>query len=72
MVQGQVLNGGGGLHFSHLIFSRFIIFTIRNYFTTKIVLCIWNKIIFYATMILCKKVILSCLKMNLKIAHKLK
>ena len=39
--------GGGGWHFSYLIFSRFIIFTFRNYFThSKIVLCIWRKIIF--------------------------
>ena len=34
MVQGQVfLKGGGGCHFSYLFFSRFIIFTFRNYFT---------------------------------------
>ena len=46
MVQGQVLlkvEGGweGGWHFSYLIFSRFIIFVFKNYFTLcKIVLCI--------------------------------
>ena len=49
MVQGQVSlklergGGGGGWHgtFSYLIFSRFIIFTLRNYFTLcEIVLCI--------------------------------
>ena len=33
MVQGQVFLKGGGLHFSYLIFSRFITFTFRNYFT---------------------------------------
>ena len=50
MVQGQVFlrgggeGGGGGLHFSYLIFSWFIIFTFRNYFTLcKIVLYIWRK-----------------------------
>ena len=38
----------GCLHFSYLIFSRFIIFIFRNYFTfCKIVLCIWRKIIFF-------------------------
>ena len=38
---------GGGWHFSNLIFSRFIIFTFRNYFTLcKSGLCIWRKIIF--------------------------
>ena len=38
MVQGQVFFKGGG-HFSHLIFSRFDIFTFTNYFTLcKIVL----------------------------------
>ena len=43
MVKGQV-----GWHFSYLIFSRFIIFTFRNYCTLcKIVLCIWRKTIFF-------------------------
>ena len=37
MVQADVFKGmgggggGGGWHFPHLIFSRFIIFTFRNY-----------------------------------------
>ena len=48
MVQGQVFLKGGGWHFSYLIFSRFIIFTFKNYFIfCKIVLCIWRKIIFF-------------------------
>ena len=50
LVQRQVfLKGGEGVwHFSYLIFSRFIIFTFRNYFTLyRIVLCIWRKIIFF-------------------------
>ena len=43
-------------HFSYLIFSRFIIFTCRNYFTLcKIVLCIWRKKFFSTIMILWKK-----------------
>ena len=48
IVQGQVLLQGGSWHFSYLIFSRFIIFAFRNYFTLcKIVLCIWRKTIFF-------------------------
>ena len=55
MVQGQVLlkvcvwaERCGGWHFLSLIFSRFIIFTYRNYITLcKIVLCIWRETIFF-------------------------
>ena len=46
MVQGQVfLKGGAGtFHFPYLSFSRFIIFTFRNYITLcKIVLESWGK-----------------------------
>ena len=44
MEQVFLKEGEGGWHFSYLIFSRFIIFTFRNYFTLcKIVLCIWRK-----------------------------
>ena len=72
MVQGQVfLRREKG--FCYLIFSRFIIFTFRKYFTLcKIVLCyaLEKKNLFSATIILRKKVILICLKMNLKISHK--
>ena len=51
-------------------FFKFIISTFTNYFTlSKTVLCIWRKFI-SATIILWKKVILSCLKMNLEISHK--
>ena len=72
MVQVQVFLKVGGWHCSYLIFLRFIIFTFRNYFTLcKIVLCIWEKLFFSAIIILLKKVILSCLQMNLKISHKL-
>ena len=72
VVQGQVFLKGRCWHFSYLFFSRFIIFTFRNYFTLcKIVLCIWRSF-FSVTIILWKKVILSCLKMNLKISHKLR
>ena len=39
---------GGSWHFPYLIFTRFIIFTFRNYFTLcRFVLCIWRKIIFF-------------------------
>ena len=40
MVQGQVFLKGG-MTFFNLVFSRFIVFSFRNYFTLcKIVLCI--------------------------------
>ena len=42
------MGGMGSWHFSYLIFSRFIIFTFRYYFTLgKIVLCVCRKIIFF-------------------------
>ena len=52
IVERQAFLKGGwgewGWYFSNLIFSRFIIFTFRNYFSLcKIVLCIWRKIIFF-------------------------
>ena len=41
MVQGQIF-------LPYYVFSRFVIFTSRNYFTLyKIVLCIWKKITFF-------------------------
>ena len=47
MVQGQVFLKGGDWHF-YLIFSRFVIFTFRNYFILcKIVLCIRKKTFFF-------------------------
>ena len=56
MVQGQVFLKEGW-HFSYLIFSKFIIFTFRNYFTIcKIVTCIWRKIIFFSHHNFMKKV----------------
>ena len=67
------LKRGGGLEFAYLFLSRFIIFTFRNYFTLcRIVLCIWRKLFFSATIILWNKVIPRCPKMNLKICHKLR
>ena len=58
MAQDQVFLKGG--YFSNLIFSRFIIFTFRNYLNLcKIVLFIWKKKLFSATIILWKKVILG-------------
>ena len=60
---------GGSWHFSYLIFPRFIIFTFRNDFTLcKIVLCICRFFFCHHN----EKVILSCLKMNLKISNKLR
>ena len=45
---GASLLKRGSWHFSYLIFSRFIIFAIRNYFTLcKIVLYIWRRMIFF-------------------------
>ena len=59
MVQAQAfLKKEGEEHFSYLIFSRFIIFTFRNYFILcKILLCIWRIKKLSATIILRKKVI---------------
>ena len=65
--------GGGGWHCPYLIFSRFITFTFTNYCTlAKLCYAFEEKLFFSATIILWKKVILSCLKMNLKISHKLR
>ena len=65
MVQGQVFLKGGGWYF-YLIFSGFIIFKFRNYF----ILCeIALYIALCSTITSWKKVIRSCLKMNLKISH---
>ena len=73
MVQGQVFLKGGSWHFSYLIFLRFIIFTFRNYCNVfKIVLYIWREKKNFVAIIIWKKVFLSCLKMNLKIFHKLR
>ena len=67
MVQGQVFFKGGRALF---LLWRFIVFTFRNYLTLcKIVLCIWKKTIFSCHHNFMKKVILSCLKMNLKRSH---
>ena len=65
MVLGQVFLKWGGWHFFYLIFSRFIIFTFRNYFTLCKIVLYFEEHFFFANIILWKKVILSCLKMNL-------
>ena len=72
MVQAQAfLKKKEEEHFFYLIFLRFIIFTFRNYFILcEIVLCIRRKN--YATIILWKKVIRNCLKINLEISQKLR
>ena len=82
IVQGQIFLKEGGGNCSYLMLSKFVIFTFTNYFTLyKIVSCICRLFslfaLFYycyyffpASIILWKKVILSCLKMDLKISHK--
>ena len=76
MVQGQVFLKGGGWHLSYLEILSFIIFifiTFRNDFTLcKIVLSFEENLFLSATIIFCNKVIVSYLKMNLKISHKLR
>ena len=55
--EAGLLEGGSDWHFSYLIFSRFIIFKFRNYFTLcNIVLRIWRKIIFFCHHNFMKKV----------------
>ena len=72
MVQEQIFLKGGW-YFPYLIFSKFTIFTFRNYFTLcKIASCIWREIIFFCHHNFMKKVILVYLKMNLKLFHKLR
>ena len=73
MVQGQVFLKGG-LTLFLFKFSRFIIFTFRNYLTLcKIVLCTCEENFFFLSPYnFMKKVILSCRKINLKISHKLR
>ena len=69
MVQGQVfLKKKGGWQFCYLIFSKFIIFTFRNYFTLCKVVNrdnTFEEIFFSTNIILWRKFILSCLKKNL-------
>ena len=63
MVQKQVFLKGEDCHFSYLIFSRFIIFTFRNYFTLcKIVLytfaklcCAFEEKLFFSATIIWEK-----------------
>ena len=55
MVQSQVFLKGreGGCHFSYLIFSRFIIFTFRNYLPfAKLCYAFEEKLFFSITLIL--------------------
>ena len=70
MVQGKVFlkgRGGGRWHFSYLIFSKFIIFTLEITLSfAKLCYAFEEKLFFSATLILRKKAILKCLKVNLK------
>ena len=71
MFQGQVFLKGGGWHFSYFFQGLSLLhFEITLPFAK---LCYgFEEIFFFATMILCNKIILSYLKMNLKISHKLR
>ena len=69
MVQEPVfLKGGGGWHFSYLLFQGL------SFLHLKITLPFAKLCyaFFSATIILCNKVIISFLKINLKISHKLR
>ena len=63
----------GGWHFSYLIFKNlsFLHLEITLPFA-KLCYAFEDKIFFSATKILWKKVTLSCLKMNLKVSHRLR
>ena len=76
MVQGQVLlrgGGGGGLTLPIWFFQglSFLQLEITLPFA-KMCYAFEEKLFFSVTIILWKKVILSCLKMNLKMFHKLR
>ena len=79
MVQGQgqvFLKGGEAGTFPINFFSRSIFFISRNYFANypsqNCVMHLKKKFFFSVAIISCKKFILSCLKMNLKISHELR
>ena len=75
MVLGQVLlkGGGGDDIFSIQFFQSlsFLHLEITLPFS-KLCYAFEEKLFFSATIILWKKIILACLKMNLKISHKLR
>ena len=73
MVQGQVFLKGGAGTFPIYFFQglSFLHLEITLPFV-KLCYAFEEKILFSATIFLCEKVILSCLKMNLKISHKLR
>ena len=75
MMLGQVSlksGAGGGLALLLFNFSRFTIFTSGNNYSLQN--CVMHlkkeKLFFFCYHNFMKKVILSCLKMNLKISHK--
>ena len=77
MVQGQVfLKGGGGAGPLALFLFNFQDLSFLHLEITlsfaKLCYAFEEKLFFSSTIILWKKVILSCLKMNLKISHKLR
>ena len=70
MVQGQAFLKGGLALFLFNFFKVYH-FRIWKLLFAKLCYAFEEKLFFYATIILWKKVILSCLKMRLKISHKL-
>ena len=68
MVQGQVFLKGGDWHFS--IFKSLHLEIILSF--AKLCYVFEEKLFFFVTIILWKKVFLSCLKVILKISHKLR
>ena len=73
MVQGQVFlkEGAGTFPFYFCQGLSFLHLEITLPFA-KLCYAFGEKLFFSATIILCKKVIVSCLKMNLKTLHKLR
>ena len=64
--------GGGGWHFFFLIFSRFIILHLEITLSFPKLHYAFEEKKFFCYHNFMKKVIRSCLKMNLKISHKLR
>ena len=73
MVQGQVfLKGEGVTPFLFNFFKVYHFCILKLLYPLQNCVHYAKKLYFSVTIILSKKVILSCLKMNLKLSHKLK
>ena len=70
----RLLKSGGRLTFFWFNFVK--VYHFHNHLEITLPLAIWiwiaQKLLFFATIVLGKNVILSCLKMNLKIFHQLR